>query len=152
MERTQRGTKKSSRADSANGASPKRVLVVEDQPEILDLLADTLALEGYHVRTTEGAHGLLSLIRRTRPHLIILDLRLPGISGVELLPMLETDAAHVPLVIASGSLDLLDQHAEDFRRMGAVIVEKPFSLDEFLGAVHTAMEKGRAPTAPPPGS
>ncbi|MBI4492194.1 MAG: response regulator [Chloroflexi bacterium] len=131
---------------------PPRVLVIEDEHDVCELLADTLSLEGYQVRTSEEAHGVLSLIRRSRPDLIILDLCLPGVSGIQLLPLLARDAPAVPVLIASGSRDLLREHADDLRRLCAAVLEKPFSLDQFMSAVNKALASGqrRSSASPPP--
>lgn len=125
---------------------PPRVLVVEDEREILELVADTLSLEGYQVRTTEEAHGVLSLIRRMQPDLIVLDLRLHGMSGVQLLPLLASDAPGTPVLVTSGAHDLLEEYAEEFHRLGAMVLKKPFSLDKFLGAVQKAITSKQRPS------
>jgi DNA-binding response OmpR family regulator len=124
-------------------------MIIEDEPDEQDLLADVLALEGYEVRTTGQAAGALGLARRTRPDLIMLDLRLPGIGGLDLLRLLNEDpiCRTVPVLLCTGSLDLLDDHADEISRRGALVLEKPYELDDLLDMVRSTLGRQRSGAA-----
>ena len=91
----------------------KRILIAEDHPDTQSLLCDLLELEGYEVRCSAEAHGVLGLARRILPDLIVLDVRLPGLSGIELLDLLNRDKqmATVPVLMCSGAVDELAKHS-----------------------------------------
>jgi DNA-binding response OmpR family regulator len=123
----------------------KRILIVEDHPDTQSLLCDLLELEGYEVRCSGEAQGVLQLARRIKPHLIILDVMLPGISGLELLQMLDADnqMRSVPVLMCSGALEQLEANKDRIRQSGAHVVTKPFTLDQLLSSVEKAMAPGR---------
>src|SRR3954470_8975298 len=81
----------------------KRILIVEDHPDTQSLLCDLLELEGYEVRCSGEAQGVLSLARRVQPDLIVLDVKLPGLSGIDLLDLLNHDKqlSAVPVLMCS---------------------------------------------------
>ena len=121
------------------------VLIVEDEPEIQDLIGDLLLLEGYDVHTLDRIPHGLDGIRRLGPDVIVLDLRLPGVGGVELLRLLAADRqlSSTPVVICSGAGDLRAARTEEFASLGCEVVAKPFELDEILGAVRRAARRGQ---------
>ncbi len=129
-----------------------KVLIVEDEAEIQDLIGDVLALEGFEVHALSRIpHGLDS-IRRLAPDAIVLDLMLPGVGGVELFRILTADRqlAGTPIVICSGAADLRELHGPEFAEYGAEVVAKPFELEELLDAVRRAVARGKS--APESGS
>jgi two-component system phosphate regulon response regulator PhoB len=72
-------------------SNPDRILVVDDEPEIVALVAYHLAKAGYRVSTASSGQDALELARRDRPSLIVLDLMLPGLSGFDVLEQLRAD-------------------------------------------------------------
>ena len=122
-----------------------RVLIVEDEPEIMEMIGDLLVLEGHDVHALQRVpHGLDS-IRKLDPEAIVLDLRLPGLGGVELLRVLAADRelGATPVMICSGAADLTRAHAEEFKALGCEVVTKPFELDEFLATLGRALDRGK---------
>ncbi len=122
-----------------------RVLIVEDEPEIMEMIGDLLMLEGYEVHALQRIpHGLDS-IRALDPDAVVLDLRLPGMGGVELLRLLASDRAlgATPVLICSGAADLTSKHAQELKELGCEVVTKPFELDEFLAAVGRTVDRGK---------
>lgn len=122
-----------------------KVLIVEDEAEIQDLIGDVLTLEGFEVHTLSRIpHGLDS-IRQLAPDAIVLDLMLPGVGGVELFRILTADRvlAGTPIVICSGAADLRELHGPEFAEHGAEVVAKPFELEELLDAVRRAVANGK---------
>ena len=130
-----------------------RVLIVEDEPEIQDLIGDLLLLEGYEAHALDRIpHGLDS-IRRLAPDVMVLDLRLPGVGGVEFLRLMSADRVlrSVPVVICSGARDLRTAHAEEFAALGCEVVAKPFELDELIGAVRRCLRRSEVSAKQPAG-
>jgi two-component system response regulator MprA len=118
-----------------------RVLIVEDEAEILDLIGDLLALEGYEIHTLSRVPHGLDPIRRVAPSAIVLDLRLPGLGGVELLQLLSADQQlrRTPVVICTAADDLTEVHRPEFAMLGCEVVHKPFELEDLVGSVRRAV-------------
>ena len=121
------------------------VLIVEDDQEIRELIGDVLTLEGYTVHSLERLPHGLDKVRSINPDVIVLDLGLPGIGGIEILRIIREDPVlgKVPIVVCSGAVDTIQQHADEFRELNIPVVKKPFNLEQLLTTV-------RNPTVPPP--
>jgi two-component system KDP operon response regulator KdpE len=125
-----------------------RVLVVDDEPEILLALRTNLGRRGYDVVTAATGEEALTEFERARPELIVLDLALPGIDGLEVIRRVRTEAATPILVLSAREnepekIEALDLGADDY-------VTKPFGLGELLARVRVALRHGagRASGAP----
>jgi DNA-binding response OmpR family regulator len=120
-----------------------RVLVVEDDKAISLGLRINLESEGYEVLMAEDGERGLELARTTQPQLLILDVMLPRMNGLELLDTLRREGNATPVIVLSartGEMDKvagLELGAEDY-------VSKPFSLAEFLARVKVALRRGAA--------
>ena len=124
--------------------APIDVLVIEDEEHVAELLADVLGAEGYRVATVgDGLRGL-EYVGRYRPRVVLCDVMLPGISGMEVLSRLDTDERYRPAVI------LMSAAASPPGRPQAVpFIGKPFNLEEILSLVRAALQEpgaGRAVT------
>ncbi len=124
--------------------SGRRVLVVDDDREILDLTQMILRDGGYEVRTQGGGEGALAEVRRWRPHLVLLDINMPDMDGWEVLRLLKIDerTKNIPIALFSIRYDVrekvigLQQGAFDY-------ITKPFSYDGLLERVERIF--GRLP-------
>ena len=118
--------------------APVRVLVVDDEPPIRRFLRTSLSAQGYHVLEAENGSAALALIARNPPDVIVLDLGLPDIDGVEIIRRLRDDASTVPVIVLSsrvderGKVQALDLGADDY-------VTKPFGTDELLARLRAAL-------------
>jgi two-component system KDP operon response regulator KdpE len=115
----------------------QRVLVIDDEGPIRKLLRVGLSTEGY--RTLEAPNGQVGLALLTQnPDLIILDLGLPDIQGLDLLRMIRERNEHVPIIVLSsrgdetGKVEALDLGADDY-------ITKPFGMRELLARMRTAV-------------
>ena len=138
---TARSSVRSSRRLSA--AEPVRVLVVDDDPQALRYARDTLSRAGYAPVATGDPEEALRLMAEEKPQLVLLDLVLPGIDGVDLMQAI-LNIASVPVVFLSAyGQDQLIARAFD---MGAAdYVVKPFSPTELAARIRAALRRGAAP-------
>ena len=121
------------RNPEAPSAEPRRhlILLVEDMPDARELYAEYLTYDGFSVVTAINGHEALSLARLLRPDLIIMDVRLPGMDGLEATAILKEDPelAHIPVVAMTA--DSSDGIGDRARRAGcATVIFKPVLPDE----------------------
>ncbi len=125
-----------------------RVLIVEDDPDTAGLLRRTLARNGFVAEVATGGYEAMSAVRRRRPDLILLDLKLPGMDGYETLERLGRDESTDGIPIIAVSAHATDEAVERemLLRMGAAaFLPKPFDLDELLENVERVLNGNRAP-------
>ncbi len=119
-----------------------RVLVVDDEPQILRALRINLSVRGYEVTTAATGAGALRAAAEKHPDVVVLDLGLPDISGIEVLAGLRGWST-APVIVLSARTDsadkveALDAGADDY-------VTKPFGMDEFLARLRAAVRRGAA--------
>ena len=121
-----------------------RVLVVEDEANILLSLRFVLEQAGYEVRTaTSGREGLAEL-RREQPDLLILDLMLPDVSGYELCQQVRADRelADIPILVLTARAQQIEQ-LKGIEVGATEYVTKPFRVGDLLGRVARLVEAGR---------
>jgi CheY-like chemotaxis protein len=116
-----------------------RVLVIEDDPSILQLMTVMLETEGHTVVTMDSGLGAVPAVRCLSPDVILLDLGLPYRSGASLLTDLKADpeTADIPVVILTALPDTL---TGDRRALAASILAKPSDPDTILEAIQSAYE------------
>jgi two-component system KDP operon response regulator KdpE len=119
-----------------------RVLIVDDEPQILRALRINLSVRGYEVTTAATGAGALRAAAEVRPDVIVLDLGLPDIDGLEVLAGLR-GWSDTPVIVLSARSDsaekvaALDAGADDY-------VTKPFGMDEFTARLRAAVRRGAA--------
>jgi DNA-binding response OmpR family regulator len=120
--------------------SVDRVLVVEDDRAVQRALKRLFEAEGYAVQTASDGNSAVELFRSTTPSAVVLDLRLPGISGREVCSQLKQHSPAVPILVLSAASDvsdkvlLLELGADDY-------VTKPFSPRELLARLRAALRR-----------
>lgn len=120
------------------------ILVIEDQPEILQNIADYLGLKGYTVDCAYDGLGGLHLAVTQQFDLIILDLMLPGMDGVTLCKKLRQDAKLSTPVIMLTARDSVDDKLTGFQAGADDYLVKPFSLPELNARVEAVLRRGQA--------
>ncbi len=120
-----------------------RILVIEDQPEILQNIADYLELKGYLVDCAYDGLGGLHLAVTQPFDLIILDLMLPGMDGITLCQRLRQDARlQIPIIMLTAR-DSVDDKLTGFQAGADDYLVKPFSLPELNARVEAVLRRGR---------
>ena len=128
----------------SNG-EPSRVLVVDDEPQITRVLRTVLGSQGYQVRTAGEGEAALTNFREWKPELVITDLYMPHMDGVELCKRIRMISS-VPIIVLSvkgeerAKVEALDAGADDY-------VTKPFGTDELLARVRASLRRASAATA-----
>jgi two-component system, OmpR family, KDP operon response regulator KdpE len=130
-------------------AGPLRVLVVDDEPAILRFLHASLESQGYIVSTAANARTALDIVRNGAADLIVLDLGLPDVDGLDVVRQIRDGGETLPIIILSSrdnesaKVKAFDLGADDY-------VTKPFGIDELLARIraaqrHRLQEEGERP-------
>jgi len=123
---------------------PKRgmVLLVDDEPEITAIVAEKLAAEGYEsVCAGSGAEGL-ALLKVANPDAIVTDIKMPGMSGLEMVHEIRRQGIEIPCVVLTGYAG--SENLVTALRIGVTdFLEKPFKLDHLFQVVAQAVELGQ---------
>jgi two-component system KDP operon response regulator KdpE len=119
-------------------SNPLRVLVIDDEPAIRRFLRTSLTAQGYSLLEAEDGETGLAMLQRNAVDVLVLDLGLPGISGLDVLKKLRDGHSSVPVIVLSsrddetGKVTALDMGADDY-------VTKPFGMDELLARIRAAV-------------
>ena len=111
--------------------SPIRVLVVDDEASLTDLLQMALRYEGWEIKTAADGSSAIATARDFRPDAIVLDIMLPDIDGLQVLQRLRADGNDVPVLFLTAK-DALDDRIAGLTAGGDDYVTKPFSLEEVV--------------------
>ena len=117
-----------------------RVLVVDDEPGIVDVISMALRHHGFSVETVANGKQALDQVRRWRPHVMVLDVMLPDMDGFEVAQRLSAEHAEVPILFLSAR----DTTADKVRGLttgGDDYVTKPFSLEELLARLRIILRR-----------
>jgi two-component system KDP operon response regulator KdpE len=129
-------------------ADTSRVLVVDDEPQITRVLKTVLSSQGYEVRTAPEGESALANFKEWSPALVITDLYMPHMDGVELCKRIR-ETSSVPIIVLSvkgeerSKVEALDSGADDY-------VTKPFGIDELMARVRAALRRGGGPASQEP--
>jgi len=125
---------------NVQASEKSKVLVVDDEPQITRVLRTVLSSQGYQVQTAAEGEAALSTFNEFRPELVITDLYMPHMDGVELCRRIRA-LSTVPIIVLSvkgeerTKVEALDSGADDY-------VTKPFGIDELLARVRAALRRG----------
>jgi CheY-like chemotaxis protein len=121
---------------------PGKVLVVDDDRDTRDLLQSALEQRGFSIVLTSSGKRALTLARQEHPNLVLLDLKLPGMDGYEVLQRLKSrpETAEIPVVIITGSLTDEELKQQKLLSLGAArFMTKPFAVDELVNEIAVLM-------------
>ncbi len=111
--------------------TPIRAVVVDDEDSLTDLLSMALRYEGWDVKIASDGQKALALAREFRPDVIVLDIMLPDIDGMQVLTRLRADGVQTPVLFLTAK-DALDDRIAGLTIGGDDYVTKPFSLEELV--------------------
>ncbi|HXU42442.1 MAG TPA: response regulator [Burkholderiales bacterium] len=126
-----------------------RILIVEDEPKLASLVADYLKAAGYEAHCIENGLEVVSWVKSNQPDLVVLDLMLPGRSGLEICKEVRT-FSDLPIIMVTARVEEVDRligleaGADDY-------LCKPFSVRELVARVKALMRRPRASAATPAG-
>jgi CheY-like chemotaxis protein len=117
-----------------------RILVVDDEQPVRDALGLLLKREGYRVVVAEGGHAALSAIETFMFDIVIVDIFMPDMNGLETIDLIRRDAPDVPIIVMSGYVDGSGATGRDFfreavERGATCCLRKPFSRDQLIDAI-----------------
>jgi two-component system, OmpR family, response regulator len=126
-----------------------RLLVVEDDPNILELLSASLRLAGFEVATAADGWEALRAAQRHHPDLVVLDVMLPDLDGFDVARRLRTGDARTPVLFLTAR-DATQDKVRGLTLGGDDYVTKPFSLEEVLARIRAVLRRVRSAAPPPP--
>jgi two-component system KDP operon response regulator KdpE len=127
----------------ANSEVKRNILVVDDEAQITRVLKTTLSSQGYGIRTASDGEEALQLMKDWTPDLIVTDLRMPNMDGLQLCRHIRTES-RIPIIVLSVKgeekikVEALDAGADDY-------ITKPFSVNELLARVRAALRRASTP-------
>ena len=124
-----------------------RVLVVDDEPSIVDVISMALRHHGYDVAAVQTGAGALAEVRDWRPHAIVLDVMLPDMEGFEVARRLSAQRANVPILFLSARDNTSDK-VRGLTSGGDDYVTKPFSLEELIARLRNILRRSGASHEP----
>lgn len=124
----------------AEQAGP-RVLVVDDEPNALAALGAILVEEGFRVETAADGFEALAKVRGFEPDILVVDVEMPGLNGVDLVRRIRQELSNVPAILMTGH----SEHGVSTARteLGASYIGKPLAIGELVLAIHRELEKER---------
>jgi len=121
-----------------NGAA--RILVVDDEPYITDLLGAALRFEGFAVEVAQTGTDAIALAQQGRHDLVLLDVMLPDVAGTEVCRRLRAEGLHTPVLFLTAR-DATEDKVAGLTVGGDDYVAKPFSLDELVARIHAILRR-----------
>ena len=118
----------------------ERILIVDDEKNIVRSLTGILSDEGYEISTTSDGVEALEIIQKDPPDLVLLDIWLPGMDGIEVLKTLKTYNSGVEVLIMSGH-GTIDTAVKATKLGAQDFIEKPFSLDRITESIKTVLQE-----------
>ena len=121
------------------------ILIVEDNEKNLKLVRDVLQVKGFSTLEAGTAEDGIRLASERKPDLILMDIHLPGINGIEALKVLRADAATAAIPVIAVTASVMQQDRKQITEAGFdAYVGKPINIKEFLDAVRATLERKEA--------
>ena len=119
---------------------PVRVLVVDDEPNIVDVISMALRYQGFAVESAGNGRDAIAAVGSFRPHLMVLDIMLPDMEGFEVARRLGAERAAVPIVFLTAR-DSTEDKIRGLTIGGDDYVTKPFSLEELIARIRSVLRR-----------
>ncbi|MGX6448659.1 response regulator transcription factor [Patulibacter sp. S7RM1-6] len=121
-------------------APAQRVLVVDDEPNIVDVVAMALRFQGFEVATAGTGEEALAQVEAFRPQIMVLDVMLPDMTGFDVADRLGAERSHVPIVFLTAR-DATEDKLRGLTSGGDDYVTKPFSLEELVARIRVILRR-----------
>lgn len=128
--------------------TPIRVLTVDDESSLTELLSMAMRYEGWDVTTADSGLSAVQAARDVRPDAIVLDMMLPDFDGLEVMRRIRTEQPDVPVIFLTAR-DAVDDRISGLTAGGDDYVTKPFSLEELIARLRGLLRRSGATTARP---
>ncbi len=125
---------------SGQGTEESRVLVVDDEPNLVEVVAMALRFQGFTVDTAATGREAITAVQRFKPHLMVLDVMLPDIEGFEVASRLGAQRAGVPIIFLTAR-DSTEDKVRGLTGGGDDYMTKPFSLEELVARIRTILRR-----------
>jgi len=126
--------------EATDTAAHSRVLVVDDEPNIVDIVSMALRFQGFEVASATTGAEALAAVAEFRPHLMVLDVMLPDMEGFEVARRLGAQRAEVPIIFLTAR-DATEDKIQGLTIGGDDYVTKPFSLEELVARIRTILRR-----------
>jgi two-component system OmpR family response regulator len=123
-----------------DGASGSRILVVDDEPNIVELISMALRFQGFATETAGSGHEAIAAVSAFKPQLIVLDVMLPDMEGFEVASRLGAQRASVPIIFLTAR-DSTEDKVRGLSGGGDDYMTKPFSLEELVARIRTILRR-----------
>ncbi len=125
-------------AGVANGPS---VVIIDDEPEIVDVVCDVLQDEGIAASSCPHGKRALTCIRKKQPRVLLLDVQMPEVDGIQLFQQVRSDPAteNIPVVFVTANAQIVQRQVPDLAGQRAWLLPKPFALLDLLDVVNQAL-------------
>jgi two-component system OmpR family response regulator len=127
-------------APAPAGAGSHRVLVVDDEPNIVEVITMALRFQGFEVERASSGREALAAVASFRPHIMILDVMLPDMEGFEVASRLGAQRAGVPIIFLTAR-DTTEDKVRGLSGGGDDYMTKPFSLEELVARIRTILRR-----------
>jgi two-component system, response regulator FlrC len=130
------------------------VVVIDDETEVRDIIANILSIGGHQVQLAESGPGLLADLSRMQFDLVVTDIRMPGVDGWQVAEWVRQHRPQAPVIALSGVAEILREYERNL--VFNILIAKPVRKAELLREVDrvlgTVVIQGRSPDRLPPGS
>jgi DNA-binding NtrC family response regulator len=111
-----------------------KILIVDDEPQVAEILAKSLAREGHDATVAHSGEEALRLLGPAEPDALFLDVSMPGMNGLDVLAEVKRRRPTLPVVVITGHAT--EDEVDEVKRLGAVdVIEKPAPLTHYQGAI-----------------
>ncbi len=137
--------------DSHSPVSKRTIMVVDDNPDLVTIVKTILEVKGFGVKTAHNGKEVFNLLGEQKPDLILLDIMMPQMNGLEVLTRLKVDpdTASIPVILLTAKV-----HFEDVQRgykMGAdFFIQKPFTTNQLLDDVNSILSRDQGDSVESP--
>jgi DNA-binding NtrC family response regulator len=122
--------------------NPPTVLIVDDQPDVLQPQAQSLERAGYRVVFADNADEALDSVRSQAPDAVLIDLKMPYVNGMGLLYRIREITPQIPAAIITGAVDVDEETRSELQSMGVALHFKPLTLQQTLTIVDSLVASG----------